>query len=49
MGGYAPYVWGAYLLTLTAMSGEVFLLIRRRKVLRDADRAATSLAGRAGQ
>jgi len=30
MGGYEPFVWGSYALTLTAMGGEVFLLLRRR-------------------
>jgi len=35
MGGYGWYVWGAYLLTLGALGGEVLLLLRRRKALRD--------------
>lgn len=34
MGGYAFYVWGAYLVTLIVMGGEVGLLMRRRKLLR---------------
>jgi heme exporter protein CcmD len=29
MGGYGFYVWGAYVLTLMAMGGEVLLLLRR--------------------
>ena len=32
MGGYALYVWGSYLVTLLAIGGEVFLLMRRKKV-----------------
>ena len=33
MGGYAFYVWGAYVLTLMAMGGELFLLVRRWRAL----------------
>lgn len=35
MGGYGFFVWGSYMLTLGAMGGEVLLLLRRRKALRD--------------
>jgi len=31
MGGYAPYVWGSYFLTLIALSGELWLLVRRNR------------------
>lgn len=49
MGGYAAYVWGAYVLTLTVMGGEVFVLVRRHRKLRDAvDRTSTSLASERG-
>jgi heme exporter protein CcmD len=34
MSGYAFYVWGAYVLTLMAMGGEVLLLLRRWRTLR---------------
>jgi heme exporter protein D len=30
MGGYAPFVWGAYGVTLAALVVEVWLLRRRR-------------------
>ena len=40
MGGYAFYVWGSYLLTIAAMAGEVFLLLRRRRALRDGQEQA---------
>jgi heme exporter protein CcmD len=32
MGGYAVYVWSAYLLTLLALGGELLLLVRRRRM-----------------
>jgi heme exporter protein CcmD len=49
MGGYAAYVWGAYGLTLAAMGGEVFVLVRRHRKLRDAsERTAASLASGRG-
>jgi heme exporter protein D len=35
MGGYGFFVWGSYVLTLAAMGGEVLLLLRRRKALRE--------------
>jgi heme exporter protein D len=35
MGGYAFYVWGSYLFALIVMGGEVVVLIRRRKALRN--------------
>jgi heme exporter protein D len=35
MGGYALYIWGAYAVTFVAMGGEVILLIRRQKAVRD--------------
>ena len=45
MGGYAAYVWGAYVLAFAAMGGEVFVLLRRHKKVRDAvDRTSASLA-----
>lgn len=34
MGGYGFYVWGSYLITLLLIGGEVALLIRRKKSLR---------------
>lgn len=35
MGGYGAYVWGAYLVTLSMLAGEVIsLTLRRRNVLR---------------
>ena len=34
MGGYAFYVWGSYIAALLLMGGEVLLLIRRKKALR---------------
>lgn len=38
MGGYAFYVWGSYLAALLLMGGEVVLLIRGRKALRQRTR-----------
>jgi heme exporter protein CcmD len=34
MGEYAFYVWGSYLVALLLMGGEVFLLMKRWKALR---------------
>jgi heme exporter protein CcmD len=34
MGGYELYVWASYALTLTAMGGEVILLLRRKRDVR---------------
>jgi len=34
MGGYGFYVWGSYLLAFVLMGGEVLLIIKRRKTLR---------------
>lgn len=34
MGGYGFYVWGSYLIALIVMGGEVALLIKRKKSLR---------------
>ncbi|MDE2297567.1 MAG: heme exporter protein CcmD [Burkholderiales bacterium] len=31
MGGYAPYVWGAYGLTAALMALEAWLAVRRRR------------------
>ena len=31
MGGYALYVWGAYLVTLGALCAEIVVLRRRRR------------------
>ena len=45
MGGYGVYVWGAYALTLTAMGGEVALLMWRRKMLLDTVENAAFRAG----
>jgi heme exporter protein CcmD len=45
MGDYGLYVWGAYLLTLGALGGEVLLLLRRRKVLRDSINGAACRGG----
>jgi heme exporter protein D len=38
MGGYGFYVWGSYLVALVLMGGEVALLIKRKKSLRQPDR-----------
>lgn len=38
MGGYGLYVWGSYLTTLIVISGEVVLLMRRRKSCKQAAR-----------
>lgn len=35
MGGYEFYVWASYVVTLTAMGGEVLLLLWRERELRD--------------
>ena len=40
MGGYGLYVWASYALTLTAMIGEVLLLLRRSRTLRPGRRSA---------
>jgi heme exporter protein D len=34
MGGYAFYVWGAYLVTAAALAAEIWLLVRRLRTLR---------------
>jgi heme exporter protein D len=34
MGGYGFYVWGSYLIAFLLMGGEVALLIKRTKSLR---------------
>jgi heme exporter protein D len=40
MGGYARYVWGAYLVTLALIVAEIVLLrVRRRRSMRDARQA----------
>jgi len=40
MGGYARYVWGAYLVTLALIAAEIVLLrARRRRSVRDARQA----------
>jgi heme exporter protein D len=31
MGGHGLYVWGSYALTVLALTGEVWLIIRRQK------------------
>jgi heme exporter protein D len=41
MGGYAFYVWGSYVVALVLMGGEVALLFKRKKSLRDRDSNAT--------
>ncbi len=33
MGGYAPYVWGSFGVTLLVLVGEVVFLRRRRRAL----------------
>ena len=33
MGGYAFYVWGSYLVTFVTLGGEIFLVLRRKKLL----------------
>jgi heme exporter protein D len=35
MGGYALYVWGAYLATFAALCAEVIVLRKRRRNARD--------------
>ena len=40
MGDYAFYVWGSYVFTIAAMAGEVLLLLRRRRALRDGQEQA---------
>jgi len=34
MGGYGSFVWGSYIIALLLIGGEVALLIRRKKSLR---------------
>jgi heme exporter protein D len=34
MGGYAPFVWGSYLVTILALVIEIALLRSRNKALR---------------
>ncbi len=34
MGGYALYVWGAYLVTAAVVAVEVAILVRRGRILR---------------
>ena len=41
MGGYEFYVWASYALTLTAMGGEVLLLLWRQREWRDDINATT--------
>jgi heme exporter protein D len=39
MGGYAPFVWGAYGVTVAALAVEVWLVrIRRRRALAEMER-----------
>ena len=39
MGGYAPFVWGAYGMTVAALAVEVWLVgIRRRRALAEVER-----------
>jgi heme exporter protein D len=33
MGGYGFYVWGAYLMALLLIGGEVLLVVKRKKSL----------------
>jgi heme exporter protein D len=35
MGGYGFYVWGSYLTALLVLGGEVVLLMKRKKALRN--------------
>jgi heme exporter protein D len=40
MGGYARYVWGAYLVTLALITAEIVVLrVRRRRSMRDVRQA----------
>jgi heme exporter protein D len=45
MGGYGFYVWGSYLVSLIAIGGEVFFLVRRRKNLLKQNRGINTLEG----
>jgi heme exporter protein D len=47
MGGYAPYVWGAYGLTTLALALEGWLTRRRARRAREAARRAREAARRA--
>ena len=33
MGGYGPYVWGSYGVTLVLLGGEVLMLLKRRRAV----------------
>ena len=41
MGGYAFYVWGSYLVTLSAIGGEVFFVWRHKQSLKASSLAFT--------
>jgi heme exporter protein D len=45
MGGYAPYVWGAYGVTFGVIGWEVILLRSRRRRARDHVRHHTLIYG----
>ncbi len=42
MGGYAFYVWGSYLVALIVMGGEVWLLLRRKSLVRRNENVSSS-------
>jgi heme exporter protein D len=45
MGGYAPYVWGSYAVTLAAIVLEVWALrARRKRALEEVRRASVDAA-----
>lgn len=33
MGGYGLYVWGSYLVSFACISGEIWILVKRRRTL----------------
>jgi heme exporter protein D len=46
MGGYGPYVWGSYAVTLALVIAEIVLLARRKRSLLSRTRGAGARAGR---
>lgn len=50
MGGYGPYVWGAYLVALAVVVVELILLrLRRRNILRYFGKSTRRKPGLGGQ
>lgn len=50
MGGYGPYVWGAYLVALAVVVVELILLrLRRRNILRYFGKSTRREPGHVGQ